>query len=58
MVVSATVASLISIAGWLGMSVETLATTYAKYREEDLKKVNDAFADMGDFIGRKLTGMQ
>ncbi len=30
------------------MSVETLVTTYAKYREEDLKKVNDAFADTED----------
>lgn len=46
---------LVSIAGWLGMSVETLVTTYAKYREEDLKKVTDAFADMGDFVGRKAS---
>jgi hypothetical protein len=44
---------LVSIAGYLGMSVETLVNTYAKYREEDLKKVSDAFADMGDIVGRK-----
>ena len=36
------------------MSVETLVTTYAKYREEDLKKVTDAFADLGE---RRLAGV-
>ena len=31
----------------------TIVTTSAKHREDDLKKVTDAFADMGDFVGRK-----
>ncbi|MBB3314592.1 integrase [Rhizobium sp. BK181] len=54
--------TLIAIAGYLGMTVETLVNTYAKVEEKDLKTVTDAFAGMGDFtvkwgeaIGQELT---
>lgn len=54
--------SLVSIAAYLGMTVETLVNTYAKHREEDIKKVADSFADRDDFylprakeVGQKLT---
>lgn len=54
--------TLVSIAAYLGMTVETLVTTYAKHREEDLKKVADSFADRDEFsisraqnLGQKLT---
>lgn len=52
----------VAIAAYLGMTVETLVNTYAKHRDEDIKKVSDSFADRGDFsvmkaknLGQKLT---
>lgn len=34
-----------SIAGYLGMSTETLVKTYAKHREQDLQKIAEAMSD-------------
>lgn len=54
--------TMVSIAAYLGMTVETLVNTYAKHREEDIKKVADSFADRQEFyakraknVGQKLT---
>lgn len=54
--------TLVSIAAYLGMTVDTLVSTYAKHREEDIQKVADSFADQGEFsvlraktLGQKLT---